>query len=63
MSYLAWCYCEISEEHYYYAYANEMSVTEFAHRVSEKVGHNVMPGETVGINREKELIELQADHI
>ena len=65
MSYLAWCYCEFKgeKEHYYYAYANEMSVAEFARKVSEKVGYSVLQGETIGIHREKELIEIRAEHI
>ena len=63
MTYLAWCYCELKDERFYYAYSAEMSVTEFAWRVSEKVGHGVLPAETIGIHREKELIGLRAEHI
>ena len=63
MSYFAWCYCEIKDEKYYYAYSAEMSVAEFAWRVSEKVGHEVLSAETVVIHREKDLIEFRAEHI
>lgn len=65
MSYLAWCYCEFKngKEYYYYAYSTEMSVAEFAFKVSEKVGYKVIPGETIGIHREKDLIEFRAEHI
>lgn len=47
MTYLAWCYCELKDERFYYAYSAEMSVTEFAWRVSEKDGHEVLPAETI----------------
>ena len=65
MSYLAWCYCEFKndKDQYYYAYSTEMSAAEFAFKVSEKVGYTVVPGETIGIHREKELIEFHAEHI
>ena len=63
MPYLAWCYCELKTEKYYFAYSAEMPVVEFAWRVSEKVGHEILPAETIGIHREKELIELHAEHI
>lgn len=65
MSYLAWCYCEFKGETeiFYYAYSHEMSAAEFARKVSEKVGYEVLPGEAIGIHREKDLIEVRAEHI
>ena len=61
MVYLAWCYFDGNG--YYYAYTNEMSISEFAGRLSSKLGGYVPIGGIVGISRDKELLELRAKHI
>ena len=61
MVYLAWCYFD--GDSYYYAYTNEMSVSEFANRLSLKLNNEIPTGGIVGVSRDKDLLELQAKHI
>lgn len=61
MVYLAWCYFDGNS--YYYAYTNEMSMAEFAGSLSLKLGTEVPLGGIIGLNRDKELLELHAKHI
>lgn len=61
MVYLAWCYFD--GDSYYYAYTNEMSMTEFAGKLSTELRRDVPVDGIVGISRDKDLLELRAIHI